>query len=326
VSASVPLALSLTAPWFLVLLLLVPLGVLAIRAAASRRKRHAVRMPATPTLIAVVAAQPSYRRWLPAALVGLAVVLLVIGMTRPERTVSVPVERASMMLVTDASGSMRAADVPPTRMDAARNAALDFLDGVPDQTRVGVVGFSSSPSVVQAPTTDREVARQALNSLDPDGGTATGDALATALDALKAEGDPSTDSEDDRPPGAILLLSDGATSAGEDPLTIADQAKQAGIPIYTVSLGTPDGQVDIGGQTLSVPPDPETMRAIAERSEGEAFSVDDGDELKKIYERVGARVATESQQREVTAWFAAGGFVALAIALGLGLRWRSRIG
>ncbi len=168
-TASVPLAVTLTAPWFLFLLLLVPLGWLAIRAAADRRKRHAVRMPATPTLVAVAAAQPSYRRWLPAALVGVATVLLVIGLTRPERTVSVPVERASMMLVTDASGSMRAEDVNPSRMDAARNAALDFLDGVPKQTRVGVVGFSSSPSVVQAPTTDRNVARDALNSLDPDG-------------------------------------------------------------------------------------------------------------------------------------------------------------
>lgn len=324
-TASVPLAVTLTAPWFLVLLLLVPLGYLAIRAAAERRKRHAVRMPATPTLMAVAAAQPTYRRWLPAALIGLAIVLLVIGLTRPERTVSVPVERASMMLVTDASGSMRADDVNPTRMDAARGAALDFLDGVPDQTRVGVVGFSSSPSVVQAPTVDRNAAREALNSLEPDGGTATGDALSTALDALKAEGDPSTEN-DERPPGAILLLSDGATSAGEDPLVIADQAKDAGIPIYTVSLGTPDGQVDIGGQILPVPPDPETMREIAERSGGEAFSVDDAGELKKIYERVGARVATVSEQREMTAAFGGAGFVVLVVALGLGLRWRSRIG
>lgn len=324
-TAFAPLAMSLTAPWFLALLLLVPLGWLAINAAAERRKRHAVRMPATPTLMAVAAAQPTYRRWLPAALVGVATVLLVIGLARPERTVSVPVERASMMLVTDASGSMRANDVNPSRMDAARGAALDFLDGVPKQTRVGVVGFSSSPSVVQAPTTDREVAREALNSLDPDGGTATGDALATALDALKAEGDPSAQN-DERPPGAILLLSDGATSAGEDPLIVADQAKQAGIPIYTVSLGTADGQVDIGGQILSVPPDPETMREIAQRSGGEAFSVDDAGELKKIYERVGARVATESQQREMTAAFGGAGFIVLAVALGLGLRWRSRIG
>lgn len=324
-SVSFPLALTLTAPWFLALLLLVPLGYLAIRAAAGRRKRHAVRMPATPTLMAVAAAQPTYRRWLPAALVGVATVLLVIGLARPERTVSVPVERASMMLVTDASGSMRANDVNPTRMDAARSAALDFLDGVPKQTRVGVVGFSSSPSVVQEPTTDRTVAREALNSLDPDGGTATGDALSTALDALKAEGDPSAQN-DERPPGAILLLSDGATSAGEDPLMVADEAKKAGIPVYTVSLGTPDGQVDIGGQILSVPPDPETMRAIAERSGGEAFSVDDAGELKKIYERVGARVATESQQREMTAAFGGAAFIALALALGLGLRWRSRIG
>ncbi len=323
---SAPLAVTLIAPWFLALLLLIPAGVLALRAARERRKRHAVRMPATPTLLAVAAAQPSYRRWLPTALVGLAVALLVLGMSRPERTVQVPVERASMMLVTDASGSMRADDVHPTRMDAARGAANDFLDDVPEQTRVGLVGFSSSPSVVQAPTTDRAVVREALESLEPDGGTATGDALAAALDALKAEGDPANDNPDDRPPGAILLLSDGATSAGEDPIEVADQAKQAGIPIYTVSLGTPDGQVDIGGTLLSVPPDPETMRAIAQRSGGEAYSVDDADELRKIYERVGARVATESQPREMTALFAGGGIVVLALALGLGLRWRSRVG
>jgi Ca-activated chloride channel family protein len=318
--------MSLAAPLFLLVLLLIPAGWLAIRAARKRRGRHAIRMPAVATLRAVVAAQPSYRRWLPAALLGATVVLMAIALSRPEVTVSKPVERATVMLVTDASGSMNATDVQPTRIDAARGAAKRFLDGVPAQTRVGLVGYSSSPSTVQEPTTDRTVVRSALDGLQANGGTATGDALSVAVDAVEAEGDPAKDAGD-KPPGAILLLSDGASDpATTDPLEVAQRAKEAGIPIYTVALGTADGTVPNGlGGTQPVPPDPETMRQIAQISGGQSFNVDDADRLDDIYQQVGARVATEAEQREITAAFAAGALVLLVVGVGLGLRWRGRV-
>nr|WP_246852349.1 VWA domain-containing protein [Patulibacter sp. SYSU D01012] len=315
----------MAAPLFLLLLLLLPAGWLALRAARARRKRHAIRMPAVSTLRAIAGAQPWHRRWLPAVLLAAAVALLAVAIARPERTVKVPVERATVMLVTDASGSMDAQDVQPTRMDAARNAALSFLDGVPAQTRVGLIGYSSTPSTVQEPTTDRAVVRDALNALRADGGTATGDALAVALDALKAEGDPAGG---DKPPGAVLLLSDGASMTGEDPIAVAERARREGVPVYTVALGTDQGYVTggrYGASILRVPPDPETMRQIARVSGGESFTVDDANELDKIYEQVGARVATESEQREITAWFAGAALLVLLAGVGLGVRWRSRV-
>jgi Ca-activated chloride channel family protein len=324
-SVPTPLAFGLDAPLFLLFLLLIPAGLYAIRASRARRMRGALRMPATSTLKAVVAAQPSHRRWLPIALLALTVALLSVALTRPEVTVSSPVNRSTVMLVTDASGSMNAQDVQPTRMEAARAAAKRFLDDVPKQTRVGLVGFAQSPSVVQEPTTDRGVVTKALDALTASGGTFTEDALEVALDAIRAEGDPAKN-DGQRPPGAIILLSDGTPDESQDPIVTAERAKRENIPIYTVSLGTPEGYiVDPLGNQQRVPPNPEKMREIARVSGGESFSVDTAGDLDQIYEGLGTRVATEAEQREITAGFAGGGLIALALALGLGLRWRSRV-
>jgi Ca-activated chloride channel family protein len=324
-SVPTPLAFGLDAPLFLLFLLLIPAGLYAIKASRARRMRGALRMPATSTLKAVVAAQPSHRRWLPIALLALTVALLSVALTRPEVTVSSPVNRSTVMLVTDASGSMNAQDVQPTRMEAARAAAKRFLDDVPKQTRVGLVGFAQSPSVVQEPTTDRGVVTKALDALTASGGTFTEDALEVALDAIRAEGDPAKN-DGQRPPGAIILLSDGTPDESQDPIVTAERAKRENIPIYTVSLGTPEGYiVDPLGNQQRVPPNPEKMREIARVSGGESFSVDTAGDLDQIYEGLGTRVATEAEQREITAGFAGGGLIALALALGLGLRWRSRV-
>ncbi|MCK9248267.1 MAG: VWA domain-containing protein [Solirubrobacteraceae bacterium] len=325
--------MTFAAPLSLLLLLLVPVGLWLVHAASARRHRHAVRLPALGTLAAVAgtdARRTVVRRWLPTGLLAATVVLLVVGMARPEVTVSVPRERASMMLVTDASRSMQATDVVPTRMDAAREAAQRFLNSVPATMRVGIIGYGSSVHTVQAPQLDRRPVQDALFGLAADGATHTGDALEAALDALEAEGDPAAGS--DRGPGAILLLSDGMASSGQDPLGAADRARKLGIPIYTVALGTPDGTVDggygAGGVPLAlpVPPDPETLAEIARRSGGQAFSVDDADRLGQVYEQVGARVGTEAEQRELTAGFGLAGLVLMAAAAFLGLRWRPRTG
>jgi Ca-activated chloride channel family protein len=324
-SAPTPLAFGLDAPFFLVFLLLIPLGLYAIHASRGRRLRGAIRMPATATLRAVVAAQPSHRRWIPIALLGLTVALLSVALTRPEVTVSSPVNRSTVMLVTDASGSMNAEDVQPSRMEAARAAAKRFLSGVPKQTRVGMVGYAQSPSIVQEPTTDRGVVTKALDALTASGGTFTEDALEVALDAIRAEGDPAKN-DGQRPPGAIILLSDGTPDESQDPIVMAERAKRENIPIYTVSLGTPDGFIiDPLGQRQTVRPNPELMKQIAQVSGGESYDVDNAGDLDQIYEGLGSRVATEAEQREITAGFAGGGLVALALALGLGLRWRSRV-
>jgi Ca-activated chloride channel family protein len=305
----------------LLLLALAALPVLAAAYAWLRRRpgRYSARFPGVPVLAGAVAATPLWKRHMPAAVAALAVVTLAVALARPHATIAVPVERASVVLVTDASRSMLATDVEPSRMDAARGAAEAFLDGVPDELRVGAVAFSTTPSSIVSPSQDRERVRSHLSSLNADGSTATGDALAEALQLLESQ-------EKRRPPAAIVLLSDGKTTTGRDPVEVARQARAAGIPIHTVSLGTPGGTItDSNGNTLPVPPDPETMVDIADSSGGESFDVDDGDQLDAVYERLGSQIGTRPEQREITAGFAAGGMALLLAAAALALRAGGRL-
>jgi hypothetical protein len=174
--------LSFASPVFLLALLLLPLGVLAQAAARRRRRRFAIRFPATGTVAAILARTPHWRRRIPALLLALAVTALALALARPQRTVAVPVEQATVVLITDTSRSMQARDVQPTRLDAARSAAKAFLAQVPKQMRVGLVAFSSTPHTVERPTRDRQTIVSVLDSLTADGATATGDALDVAID------------------------------------------------------------------------------------------------------------------------------------------------
>lgn len=291
--------MSFAAPLFLLGLLAVPAGVALHLLAQRRRRRYAVRFPGTP--LAALAAPASPRRHLPSALLALAVAGLVLALARPETTVAVPVERASVVLVTDTSRSMTAADVAPDRLEAARSAAERFLDEAPEELRVGAVAFSDGARVLQPPTTEHEQVSAALAGLTADGGTATGDGLAAALETLEGG--------EDRPPAAVVLLSDGKQTTGRDAVTVA---REGGVPVYTVALGTPDGVVD---GVLRVPPDPEALREIAAASGGQAFEASDGDELTAVYERLGSQLGTREETREVTAAFAAAGLLLLGGAL-----------
>jgi Ca-activated chloride channel homolog len=300
-----------------------PLGVFAQAAARRRRRRFAIRFPATGTVASILGRTPHWRRRIPALLLAAAVAALALALAKPQRTVAVPVEQATVVLITDTSRSMQATDVTPDRLDAARGAAKSFLSQVPRQMRVGLVAFSSTPYTVERPTRDRQTISSALDSLTADGATATGDALDVALDSLTER----KKGEAKRPPAAIVLLSDGKTTEGRDPIEIARRAAKLKIPVSTVALGTPDGTVPGGpfGQPLSVPPDPETLRRIANITGGEAFNVDDASELNKIYERVGTQVGTRPEKREITAGFAGAGLVLLLGGVAFALRLRPRL-
>ena len=315
--------MTFAAPGALVLLALLPLLAVAYVLLRRRRRAYVVRFPATAVVAGVLPRSPGWRRWLGPALLAASAVALTLALARPQATVAVPVERASVMLITDASGSMRADDVAPTRLQAAQSAAQRFLDRVPDSLLVGFVSYSNTPLTVVQPTVDRVPVRSALAGLRADGGTATGDALVTALDLLEAR------RADDGAvaPAAVVLLSDGKTTAGADPVEAARRAGALGVPIYTVALGTPDGVIHNGpyGGFLPVPPDPQTLREMAERSGGSAFRVDDADELDRVYERLGSRIGTREKRREVSAAFAGGGLILLLAGLGSALRWRGRL-
>lgn len=312
--------MSFASPLFLGALALVP-AVLAAHVVSRRRaRRYAVRFPAVATLAPLLPRVSSWRRRLPLALFLASLAALSLALARPHATVAVPQEQASIVLVTDVSRSMLADDVQPSRLEAARSAAQRFLDQVPDQARVGIVAFSTDPHTVEPPTDDRGKVEDVLDSLSADGGTATGDGLAAALDLV--DNGPAAE----RPPAAILLLSDGETTTGRDPTGVARAAKRLRIPIHTVALGTSDATIETPtGVIVPVPPDPETMRQIAELSGGRAFQAEDAGDLSRIYESLGSRVATKQEEREITVAFAAGGGLLLAAAAAFGLRATARL-
>jgi Ca-activated chloride channel family protein len=314
---------SFATPVWLLGLALVPLAIMAYQASRRRGSRYAVRYTAVPALKAAAAAVPAWRRHLPAALALAALAALVLALAKPEKTVAVPIERASIMLVTDHSRSMSASDVEPDRLSAAQRAARTFLNTLPDQVRVGAVAFSDTPDAVQAPSSDHDDARRIVDSQVADGATATGAALEVAIDALKND-----KQKGKRPPSAIILLSDGKTTVPPDPVPIARTAGQLKIPIYTVALGTRDATVpnpNPFGTPLLVAPDPETLRQIAQVSGGKAFTAEDSDSLKSIYKTLGSQLGTKQQKKQITASFAIGGLVLLLGAAASSLRFAGRL-
>jgi Ca-activated chloride channel family protein len=296
--------------------------VLVLVAAGRRRRRYPVRFPALATLSAVAAPEPRWSRHLPFALLACALAALALSLARPQRTIQVPVERASVVLVTDVSRSMSATDVSPTRLEAARGAAESFLGKVPDELRVGLVTFSDSAQTLQTPTTDHDAVKRALDTLQPIAGTATGAGLATALGDLKIKGG---DSSARRPPAARVLLSDGSATDGAAADQVAAEAKRLHVPIYTVALGTPNGTIEIQGRTLSVPPDPDALERIASTSGGAAFKAEDSDELDAVYDRLGSQIGTKPEKREITTYFAGAALLLLGAAMLSSLRLGGRL-
>ncbi|HXE43944.1 MAG TPA: VWA domain-containing protein [Conexibacter sp.] len=317
--------MSFGAPLGLLALALVPLALALHGASRRRARRYAVRFPAAATLARAAGGTPAWRRWAPLALLLAAIAALALALAKPQKTVAVPIERASIMLVTDHSRSMMADDVDPTRLDAAKRAARTFLDELPAAVRVGVTTFSDVPDQTQAPTTDHALVRRMVDAQVADGGTATGDALQVALEALARE---PRGADGRRPPSAIVLLSDGATTIGRDPVGVAQLARRQRVPIYTVALGTRDATVPnpgFGPPLIPVPPDPATLKRIADASGGHAYSAQDDQTLSTIYKTLGSQLGTRTAKREITAAFAIGGLVLLLGAAAASTRWAGRV-
>jgi Ca-activated chloride channel family protein len=312
---------SFEAPLALLCLFAVPLAILVHLSAQRRRRRYPVRFPALATLAAVVAPEPAWRRQLPFALFCVAVASLAVSLARPQKTIQIPVERASVVLVTDVSFSMSATDVSPTRLEAARQAALTFLGKVPSSLRVGLVAFSDGPQTLQTPTTDRASVSAALETLEPINGTATGAGLRAALDDLRISADRSAR----RPPAALVLLSDGSATDGAAADDVATEAGRLRVPIYTVALGTPEGTIVRHGQVQSARPDPAALARIASESGGKAFRAEDADELGAVYDELGSQLGTKPGKREITTTFAGLALLLLAGAVVSSLRLGGRL-
>jgi Ca-activated chloride channel homolog len=326
--------MSFGSPWFLLALILLAAAVGVWVLTERRRMRYAVRFTNVDVLATVVSGH-SWRRLVPPSLFAAALALLLVGLARPHVDRIVLKERATVILVADTSRSMQAKDVAPTRLGAAQEAMRMFLDQVPARLRVGLVVFAGDAQVATPPTRDHELVRTAVNEIDSFlifGGTAIGDALKTAVELgrrVNEEGPPAGQEIalgaglqgtrslaqaagcEDQGPVSILFLSDGAQTRGVlQPHEGAALARDACIPVYTIALGTPNGMIERGqfgfqgqGQLIPVPPDPETLRQIAETTGGEFSEARTADALEKAYESLGSRLGREPGKSEVTFLF-----------------------
>jgi Ca-activated chloride channel family protein len=237
------------------------------------------------------------------------------------------------VLVVDVSVSMNAKDVAPSRLEAARAAIRTFVSRVPGRVKLGLIAFADDPVVVTAPTTDRKLIANGVDSLSPGFGTAIGDAVARAVDVVRAtagQAGRAQAASSKEPLGAVVLLSDGAQTRGVlAPEDGARLAKNAHIPVYTIALGTLTGTVTIdrgdGLVTVPVPPDRATLASIAESTGGTTFAATDADKLASVYRRLGGVVAKTSKPREVTAAFVGVAAALLAASIGLAALWSPRL-
>lgn len=326
-------------PIALVALALVPIAAVAYVLAERRRARFALRFTNVEILASLLppGGTAPWRRFLPPALFGLAIAVALVGVARPAVARSVAREQATVVLVVDTSGSMIANDVQPTRLAAAQEAMRGFVDRLPGRVRIGMVAFSTQPRVTMPVTDDHDLALQGIAHLNAFGGTAIGDALARAVDLLRvapgrnpgaALGPPRVGEK--VPPSAIVLLSDGAQNRGQlQPLQAALRAKKLKIPVYTVALGTPTGTIRISegsfSETISVPPDPRTLKEIALETGGQSYTVVSSGRLNAVYEKLASRLSSRREYREATFIFLGASAVLLLAAGVLSAFWLPRL-
>ena len=331
--------MSFASPWLLLALLVVPLVVAFALWVDRRRARYAVAFTNLDVLAQVATVRRRPWRWLPLALFLLALVSASAALARPKATVHVPSDKATIVLLVDVSGSMRAADVKPTRLGAAQAAMDVFADKVPKAVRIGLVTFSSNPDLLVIPTTDRSVLHEGIDLLVPEAGTAIGDGLAMAVKVAKTSLAGAKKGKDGKVPAAIVLLSDGAQTRGVlTPLEGATKARDAGIRVFTVALGTKNGTLGFGGgpfggyglgggfgggggggtggRRFPVRPDPVTLAAIARATDGKTYTANSASKVQAVYKQLGSSIAKRTTTREVSSWFVGGAALLLLASLG----------
>jgi Ca-activated chloride channel homolog len=304
-------------PELLWLILLAPVA-LVLQLWSERRRRRQAAGFANPALLPnVVTARPGWRAWLPVACYLLAASVLLVALARPEAVARVPRDEATVMLVVDASASMLADDVSPSRVAAARQAVGQLLDQLPERFQVGLVTFSASAHVESRPTRDRAALREALANFKMRPGTAMGDGLRLALAMSRTVTPGSTAA---RPPTTVLLLGDGLNTNGAPPLLAAEEARQEGVQVFTVALGTANATMQQSdGRFVSVAPDQATLQGVAELTGGRFFTAPTSDDLASVYRELGSRITYAREEREVTATFLAGAAALLLAGAGLSL-------
>lgn len=347
-------------PELLWALLALPLLVALYLWLLRRRKRVALRY-ASLALVKEAGQGRAWRRHVPPALFLLSLVVLVVAMARPQAVMSLPSEQQTVILAMDVSGSMRADDVLPTRLEAAQAAARAFVADQPSDTRIGVVAFAATAQLVQPPTRNREDVVSAIDRFHLQRGTGIGNGLVVALatlfpevnlsiEALQSgrsmggsrsralpmlprdfEGNGLPPEPEPVPPGSyneavIILLTDGQRTTGPDPLAVAKMAADRGVRVYTVGIGTKEGTtIHFEGWSVHVRLDEDTLKSIATMTHGEYFQADTAMDLRKVYETLNSRIVLETRQTEVTALAVAGALLLLLLSAGLSVLWFHRV-
>jgi Ca-activated chloride channel family protein len=328
-------AVTFASPWLLLALLVVPLTLAFGLWMERRSAKYAVAFTNLDVLASVATPRRRPLRWLPLALFLFALASASAALARPRAHVAVPSDRATIVLLIDVSGSMRAADVKPSRLGAAQAAMDVFADKVPKSVKIGLVSFSSSADELVIPTTDRSILHEGIDLLVPEAGTAIGDGLGLAVQVAKTTLGAVRKNKHGKIPAAIVLLSDGAQTRGVlTPLQGAARAKSAGIRVFTVALGTKNGTLGFGGGPYGgyglggggpfggpgrfpVRPDPVTLAAIARVTDGKTYQAKTASKVQDVYKQLGASIATRTKPHEITSWFAGAAALLLFGALGL---------
>jgi len=314
-------------PLWLLALLIVPALIVAYVVRERRRPSYQARFASLALLPNVVNHRPGIRRHLPVAVLLVALGALIVGVARPHATVSVRREEATVIVALDVSNSMRATDVHPSRLEAAKAAAAAFVAKVPKRYRIGIVSIASRATVALPPTTDRSLVADALASLHSSGGTALGDGVALATQLVQRQ----RTIDGVLPPAAVYLISDGKQDGGRTSVTAAaGKAKAAHVPIYTAVVGTPNGVIQqklTGGYTanVQVPADPAQMKQLAQSTNARFFSDPTDPGTRDVYRKLGSRLGHRSVNREMTDVFGAAAALLMLIGGGLSALWFKRV-
>ena len=364
-------AMSFQSPWNLWLLLVVPLAVALYLVLLHRRARSALRYGNFGMLKRAIGTGNRIRRHIPPALFLTALTMMLIGIARPTAVMSVYSHKSTVMLTMDVSGSMRAADIKPSRVEAMQAAAKAFIAQQPKDVVVGIVAFASSALLVQPPTTDRTSLNAAIDRFELQRGTAVGSGILMSLATLFPDeefainpygggrntfepgfgagygsgfsgfggqgtplgglGGPAKKKPVLVEPGSdksavIILLTDGATNAGPDPIEAARQAANHGVRVYTVGFGTANGDiVGFGGRLMRAQLDEDSLKRIADMTRAQYYKAGSAEDLQAVYKLLSRSIVVETKETEITSYFAAAAALLALLSAGLSLLWFSRI-
>lgn len=297
--------------WF-VLLAAVAAVVVGYLLVQRRRKRHVLRFANLELLDRVAPARPGWPRHVPAVLFVVAFVLLTVGLAGPTAEAKIPRNRATVMLTVDVSLSMVSTDIQPSRIKAAQASAKSFVEHMTPGINLGLETFGGAATIDVSPTTDRHPVMAAIDAMKLQPSTATGDAIAAALQAIQSFGNVIPGGP---PPAVIVLMSDGKQTVGRDEFEMAQEAARQKIPVNTISFGTEDGTIELDGKEVPVPVDDDSLHKLADISGGQFFKADTSEKLQQIYDHLGEQIGYETTERDVSKpFFALGSLVAITAA------------